>query len=164
MEDKTPDQTVTCLTGGDMPSFDEILENAQNTTQYIPRSCGVKFAKALAQVCDKILNLPQGEEGYKLLLMLPTCCLRSPARSGHRKQIAIAKWHEKLLKRWLDGDIRGLWAESKEKTKYQRNKTPMQDTQKRNIERAILMAKEATSARQYNAFCRWEWQRKMNVH
>ena len=49
---------------------------------------------------------------------------------------------EKLFKRWLDGDIRGLWAESEAKIKHQWNKTPMQDTQKRNIERAILMAKE----------------------
>ena len=45
MQDKTPDQTVTCLTDADMPSVDEILENAQN-------------AKALSHVCDKILNLP----------------------------------------------------------------------------------------------------------
>ena len=142
LQDKSPDPTVTCLADGDMPCFDEILENAQNTTRHIPRSCRVKFAKALSQICDKILHLLQEEEGYKLLLMLPTCCLRSPARSGQRKQIAIAKWHEKLLKRWLDGDIHGLWAESKEKTKHQRNKTPMPDTQKRNIERAILMAKE----------------------
>ena len=74
--------------------------------------------------------------------MLPTCCLRSPARSGQRKQIAIAKWHEKLPKRWLDGDMRGLWAESKAKVKHQRKTTPVQDTQKRNMERAILMAKE----------------------
>ena len=142
MQYKTPDQTVTCRTEGDMPSFDEILENAQNTTRHVPRSCRVEFAKALSQNCDKILNLPQEEEGYKLLLMLPICCLRSPARSGQRKQIAIAKWHEKLLKRWLYEDIRGLWVESKAKIKHQRNKTPMQDTQKPNIERAILMAKE----------------------
>ena len=156
MRDKNLDQTVTCLTDGDMPSFDEILENAPNTTRHIPRSCRVKFAKAQSQVCDKILNIPQEEEGHKLLLMLPTCCLRSPARSGQRKQIAIAKWHEKLLKRWLDGDIRGLWAESKAKVQHQRKKTPVQDTQKRNMERAILMAKEGNLGRQYNAFNLWE--------
>ena len=74
--------------------------------------------------------------------MLPTCCLRSPVRSGQRKLVAIAKWHEKLLKRWLDGDIRGLWAECKEKTNRHRHKTPKQDILKRNLERAILMAKE----------------------
>ena len=53
-----------------------------------------------------------------------------------------------MLIRWLDGDIRGLWAESKAKMNHQRNKTPMQgtkDIQKRNIERAILMAKEGNS-------------------
>ena len=46
------------------------------------------------------------------------------------------------MQRWLDGDIRGLWAESKAKVKHQRKKTPVQDTQKRNMERAILMAKK----------------------
>ena len=74
--------------------------------------------------------------------MLPTCCLRSPARSVQRKQIAIAKWNKKLLKRWLVGDIRWLWAESKAKIKHQRKTTTMQDTQKRSKEPAILMAKE----------------------
>ena len=112
---KPPDQTVTCLTVVDMPSFEEIFENTQNTTRHIPKSCRVKFAEALSQVCDKILNLFIEIEGHKLLLMLPTCCLRSPVRSGQRKQIAIANWHAKVLKRCLDGDNRGLWAESKQK-------------------------------------------------
>ena len=43
--------------------------------------------------------------------------------------------------RW---DTRGLCAESKVKINHQRSKTPTKDVQKRNIERAILKAKEAT--------------------
>ena len=69
---KSPDQTVNCLTDGNRPSFDGILGNTQNTTRHIPRSYRVNFITALSQACDKKLNLRQKHEGYKLLLMIPT--------------------------------------------------------------------------------------------
>ena len=84
--------------------------------------------------------------------MLTTCCLRSSVCSGHQKEVANAKWHKKLLKRWLEGDIPGLWAESKAKMNHRRNKTPKQDIQKRKKERDPI----ATSARPYNVFNHWE--------
>ena len=79
-----------------------------------------------------------------MLLMLPTCCLHSPVRSGQRKQVAIAKCHEKYLKRWLDGDICRLWGQSKVKLHHSRKKNTKARCHKRNIERAILTAEEGS--------------------
>ena len=45
MRGKHPDQTVTSLTDGDMPSFEEFFKNARYTTRHIPPSCRVKFPK-----------------------------------------------------------------------------------------------------------------------
>ena len=126
----------------ELPSFEDILNNTLPSVRHIPRACRVKFAKCLSLACDMVTKHPEKETGFKLLFMLPTCCLRSPPRTGKSKRVSIVRWVEKLLQRWLNSDYMGLWEEAQTQRDRRQTKVPLLTNKARNLTRALLMAKE----------------------
>ena len=145
---QVPTSTNLSINGSlKLPTMEEILDGTIHTTRHVPKNCRSKLAKALTEVCNAITKNPSYEEGYKLLFMFPSCCLRAPPRTGRQKRNQATKFIDKLLERWLQGDVERLWRESqdsKARAKQQKGTSTQspEKQRKRNIQRALLMIEE----------------------
>ena len=128
-----------------LPDVENILSLSLPTIRHIPRrSNRNQWVKALCATFDHILTHPDAETGYKLLFMLPVCCLRMPPRTGTKVKSKTKSWFAALLDRWLAGDYENLWTDA-ERQFY--NSTPRVAKatdifHKRNAQRALLLVRE----------------------
>lgn len=95
-----------------LPDFDVILEASVPTSRHVPKSARNVWAETLAATIDEVNRTPEDIAAWKRLLMLPRCVLAAPKRSGkahHRELSSSVTTH---LRRWQNGEIMELWAES----------------------------------------------------
>ena len=128
----------------DLPQLEEILACALPTVRHIPRACRNKWSEAFSSACRTIVQNPNNENGYKLLFMLPICCLRLPPRSGKKKKRDVSLWFKSLLDRWINQDFSALWLESLSQfSDFQtRKQSKKLNQQEQNSRRALLMVRE----------------------
>ena len=126
-----------------LPDFEEILALNISVIRHVPKACRNKWARVLASTCDFVLQNPSSEHSYRLLLMLPRCCLRMPPRTGRKKVKNTTVYFSNLFDRWLAGDYLELWKDCERAQTNRHHKQCSDKTQQElNVSRCIALAQE----------------------
>ena len=78
-----------------LPDIEEVLGCRAPTVHNILWPCRNKWAQPFSFSCHYLLKVATSENVYKLLTIVPRCCLQLPPRVGHQKVwlAFVPSWH-----------------------------------------------------------------------
>ena len=86
------------------------------TFTWVPKAARGDFARAVTELCNKVVNNKQDPAAWTLLYMFPKCIMYSTQNRKRKDDLTLTKTVKIRLARWRRGgeEYKKLWTESVE--------------------------------------------------
>ena len=147
-----PPPTNDFVIPANLPSLEEITRTRVNTLVFIPIGARNDVTRLFRDLIFGVTQHPVVLPRWTLLFIAAKCIMAAPPTGGQHHHKEVEMLVRKRVKRWKDGEVSRLWAESKSPALPKRANKPSTPTQEQvNVSRCQRLVQEGQYSRAIQA-------------